>query len=390
MRLTKNEKFLLIVLLILALSSAYYFYIFLPNEEKMENLQVEIKNQDMVKHGMLMKIQSQSVTEKRIEDLEDNIEIIAQKYYGKLAQEDAFILTKEFSKNLDLSLERLSFNTYPSDFGTTHRVEMTYEGGYDDMLTYFENIQANDKKIAIKNVNMNQEEDDRISGQCSIEFNTFEVVNNYVPYQGDLLSNAYSNKDYSLGPFVAYEGFEYVEESPDVDIIVPEPDPIDYETYRPKTLVYNFEDGSSYFVGNEPEIKGTIARNRTKIFGGYSEEINFDFVNARSHSEAKLIFDHNPIFINKQAESILLWVYAYEASNHNIGLGIIDAAGKEYKVSLTQGVDFTQWEEVEAELPVSMSYPIMVNRIYVEGVGYDQKLTGRYLFDALQVAYPID
>lgn len=390
MRLTKNEKVLLVILLILALTAGYYFYVFLPNEEKMADLEVEISNQDLLKHGMLMKIQSQSVTEKRIEDLEENIIVLADKYYGTLAQEDAFVLAYEFAEGLDLEFERLNFNTYASEYGLNHKVEMNFQGSYNDLLKYLSRIQNHDKKVAIKSVDISQNEEEQISGLCSIEFNTFELISNYVPYQGDLLSKEYSNKDYTQGPFVPYEGFEIVEETPVVDIIIPEPDPIDYETYRPKSLVYDFEDGSSYFVGNEPEIKGSISRNRTKIRGGYSEEINFDFVNARAHSEANLIFDNNPIFVNKQAESILLWVYAYEASNHNIGLGIIDAAGKEYKVSLTEGVDFTQWQEVEADLPVAMSYPIMINRIYVEGIGYDQKLTGRYLFDTLQVAYPID
>jgi hypothetical protein len=307
-----------------------------------------------------------------------------------LAQEDAFVLAYEFAEGLDLSFERLNFNTYPSEYGLNHKVEMSYEGNYNDLLTYLEKIQNHDKKVAIKSVDMNQNEEGRISGLCSIEFNTYDLISNYIPYQGDLLSQAYSNKDYSMGPFIPYEGFEILEEIPVVDVVIPEPDPIDYETYRPKTLIYDFEDGSSYFVGNTSEINGTVTRNRTKIHGGYSEEINFDFVNARAYSEANLIFDSNPIFVNKQAESIVLWVYAYEASNHNIGLGIIDASGNEYKVSLTEGVEFTQWEELEVDLPVAMSYPIMINRIYVEGVGYDQKLNGRYLFDTLQVAYPID
>lgn len=43
MRLTKNEKVLLVILLILALTAGYYFYIFIPNEEKMADLEVEIK-----------------------------------------------------------------------------------------------------------------------------------------------------------------------------------------------------------------------------------------------------------------------------------------------------------------------------------------------------------
>lgn len=82
-------------------------------------------------------------------------------------------------------------------------------------------------------------------------------------------------------------------------------------------------------------------------------------------------------------------MYAYEASNHNIGAVIIDAKGKEYKVELTKGVDWTQWQEVEVEMPVEITYPCMVQRIYVEGIGYDQKLTGKYLFDQLQVSYPV-
>lgn len=390
MRLTRNEKVLLIVLLILALGAGYYFFVFIPNEEKMAALEAEISEVEMQRHSMMMKIQAQSVTDKRNEDIENNIVEIAEKYYGELAQEDAFMLAYKFSKDLDLNLNRLNFNTYPSEYGMTHHVEMAYEGNYNDLVTYINHVQDHDKAVAVKLVDINQDEEGRVSGQCTLEFNTFDLVNLYVPYQGDLLSKVYDGRNYKEGPFIPYEGFQLVEETPVIDVVIPEEDPVDYETYRPKSLVYDFENGSSYFVGNASEIMGSVVRSKTKVRGGYSEEINFNFVNGRPYSEANLIFDNTPIFINKQAESIALWVYAYEATNHNIGLNIIDAAGQEYKVMLTEGVDFTQWQEVEADLPVSMSYPIMVQRIYVEGLGYGQKLTGRYLFDALQVAYPID
>lgn len=417
MLISRRDKVLLVVLAIVAALAAYYYFGIIPQEEKIEALDTELALKEAEKSEIELKFASEFNLDKRIEELEAQITEASDKYFGILTQEEILMLVTRFSEGSQLTFSDMTFSDIVVEGSQLKQTmaSLSFEGDYESLMNYLRNTRTFDKQIVVKEMVVQNQLDKGLVGKMQLEFNGIPAVEAYsLPYK-KLVTSQFNTRDLSLGPFSPYDSFVAVQPTEaSTETILPDPnesypgEPIPGQTtggqttggqpsdgsgtgtvYRPKTQVYGFEDSASFFVGNNMDITGYLARSKMKVSGGYSTEVNFDFVTGRELSEANLVFDTNPVMIEKQADSIGLWVYAYESSNHAIGVVIIDSKGKEYRVELAETVDFTQWQQIEADLPVEITFPCMIQRIYIEGKGYDQKLNGKYLFDQLQVSYSI-
>lgn len=406
MKISRRDKILLIFLAVFMALAAYYFFGIVPQEEKIASLEADLALKEAQKDEIELKFASEFNLDKRIEELEGQITEASEKYFAELTQEEVLMLVSQFGEGLTMNFSDLTFaDNIPEGSQVKQTIaNLTFSGDYTSFMSYLRNTRTFDKKVVIKDIAVQNQLADGLTGRMQLEFNAIPSVEAYaLPYKR-LVTAQFNGRDLSLGPFAPYDNFVIVQPTePGAEVptdgteVIPsdypeyptEGEDVDYTDYRPKSQIYGFEDGAFFFVGNNTDIGGFVTRTKVKIAGGYSAEMNFDFANARDFSEANLVFDTNPIMINKAADYIGLWVYAYEASNHAIGVNIIDSKGKEYRVELTDSVSWTQWKEVEAALPVEITYPCMIQRIYVEGVGYDQKIVGKYLFDQLSVSYPV-
>ena len=417
MRISRRDKYLLGFLAAVLLLAAYYFFLLVPQEDKIKSLETSVVEKENIKSTVQMKIASEKSLDKSIEELEKNISDTASRYYSEISQEDMLATITSFLEGLPLEFKDMNFSDNVSviEGAIKYTASVTYEGDYDSLLAYIRNVRSNDQKILIREITANNSlqetggsgsggeaviDEDSISplnGRLLLEFNAIPSTAAYANPVAKLVTDKVNTRDLLEGPFVPFLGFEVATEpesgitgGPYPEYEFEETTEVDYENYKPKTQIYGFEDGSNFFVANNTDISGMVTRSKTKISGGYSAELIFDFAAGRDYSEANIVFDSTPVMINKQADFIGLWVYAYEASNHGVGVVIIDSKGKEFKVKLADRVDWTQWKELEAAMPVEITYPCMVQRIYVEGIGYEQKLTGKYLLDQLEVSYPVN
>lgn len=399
MRISKKDRNLLILLGIVVLLAAYYFLLMVPAEKKIELLESDLAISESEKQLYEMKMSSEKNLDENITKLETEIASTVNPFYEKITQEEMLATIESFAQGSAFNITNVTFSPDVNDHPELERyvASIGYEADYETVLDYLRQARSHSKKIKINDVLVTNEFEEGLSGNVVLEFNVIPLAALYSQPADKLVTSRINTRDILMSPFTPYENFEVIATEPEItepEVIFPEydfdeEDPIDYENYRPKTQLYGFEEGNFFFVANNDDISGFLTRSKTKVAGGYSAEITVDFKTGRDYSEANLVFETVPVMISKQADYLGLWVYAYEASNHNIGAVIIDAKGKEYKVELTKGVDWTQWQEVEVEMPVEITYPCMVQRIYVEGIGYDQKLTGKYLFDQLQVSYPV-
>lgn len=406
MKISQRDRLLLIFLAVILILAGYYFFLLVPQENNIENLKTDLAFKEATKNEIELKFASEKNLDTRIETLEDEIEKNSQNYFSSLTQEETLMIVDKFSEGLTVSFSDLQFaNTEPEDSKIIQTsANLQFNSNYESLMAYLRNSRTFEKEVIVKEVNIQNNLADGLSGSIQLEFDSIPSIEAYaIPYK-KLVTTQFNTRDILLGPFAPYDNFVVVEPTEATSEVViddgsvypnyPEyptdETDVDYTDYRPKTQIYGFEDGANFFVGNSEDVTGFVTRSKTKIAGGYSAELNFDFGNARDFSEANVVFDTNPIIITRQADYLGLWVYAYEASNHSIGAVIIDSKGKEYKVEFVDNVNWTQWKEIEAEMPVEISYPCMIQRIYVDGVGYDQKLQGKYLMDQLEVSYPVN
>ncbi|MDH8679414.1 hypothetical protein QE109_14745 [Fusibacter bizertensis] len=396
MRISRRDKYLLILLGFVLVFALYYFLLMQPQENKIKDLEADYSNWVSMKADVDMKIISERSIDRNIEDLTTTLNLATNDYYDQISQEDMLATLSGYAEGSPLSLTDMTFT---SDISLTpgtvqYNATVGFNGDYDALLSYIRSVRNNEKKILVKEIAISNSMLDGLQGKLMLEFNALPQAAEFIADSGKLVSAKLNTRDVLAGPFIPYESFEVTKVQEPTDVIIyPEyptdPTEVDYENYRPKTQIHGFEEGDNFFVANTTDISGTVSRSKTKIAGGYSAMVDFDFKTGREYSEASLVFDKSPIMLTKQVEYLGLWVYAYEASNHAIGVVLLDSKGKEYKLELVSDVSWTQWQELEVLMPVEITYPCMIQRIYVEGVGYDQKLTGKYLFDQLEVSYPL-
>lgn len=395
MKISKRDRNMLILLGVILIFAAYYFLMMKPKETEIAKIKEEIALAETKQLEIQGKLASEKPMDEKINTLRRQLISVSESYYTELGQEEALMIIYDVAKSLDMNLEQFSFSKIFTDSGmdTIHTLDIVYDGDYKELLSFLREIRQHPKKVYVRNLSI-ETDMDRVKGSFQLEFNVLSSMAHFSKEWMHYVQDLPNERDVTLSPFIPFSDF--VMETPgdiqEETVVIPEilEPPVDYETYRPKSTIYGFEDGAYFFVGSTSEIQGVLTRSKTKIDGGYSASMDFDFTSAREFSESSLVFDTDTIVLNRQPESIGLWMYAHEASNHNVGVEIMDAVGKSHKIELTSGVDFTQWKELEAKMPLDLTYPCKVVRVYVEGIGYSQKLTGQYLFDQLQVIYPVE
>lgn len=396
MRISERDKMLLVLLGVILVLAGYYFLVFVPQEARVQSLESERQALQNTLDEIHTKLASEPFLDKNIKTLTEQVETQSAHFYPELTHEEALLSMVGFSEGLPLSYESLSFAAPEADEAQTalyYDVTAKYSGAYADMLTTLRNIRSNTQKVAVRNLEVNNRFEEGLTGSLVTRYYVVPKISDYALPQRKLVTPQINMRDLTGGPFEPYAAYvpeTTAEETPPPEYAPAEVPDVDYEGYRPKARVYGFEEGGYFFVANHTDINGHVTRSKTKISGGYSADLSFDFVAARDYSEANIVFDTQPVMLNRPAAYIGVWIYAFEASNHKIGMVILDAKGKEYRIELAPMVNWTQWSEVEAELPIELSYPCMVQRIYVEGIGFDQKLTARYLFDQMYVSYPVN
>ncbi len=227
----------------------------------------------------------------------------------------------------------------------------------------------------------------RLDVQLELKYRALPTLEELGVERVKLLNDIVNNRDADKGPFHMYPEYIIAKAAKEKEKETSHKND-DGKEYKPREAVLGFEGGQFFFVGSTPEMTGTALRSVIRIGGSYSADLNFDFLSPRDYNCANLVFEED-IFLQKQPESLVMQVYAFEVSDHKIGVVLVDSVGREYKVAFTDIVDWTEWKELKASLPDGISYPAKIQRIYVEGVGYDQKTRGRYLFDTMEVEYPL-
>lgn len=391
MKISKREKTLLVFLLIALLFFGYYWLFIKPLEQNVISLRSEVEMKRNEQQLVLTKLKTSERITAELETLTKSISEKSVPYYTALTQEEMMMRALALRTNQELSFTK--FDYIPDDdndpLTTNLSAKIGINGDYFDLMAYIRNIEAFDKKIIIKKIALTSNNDGILSGEMELEFCSVKDIAPYIAEDETLVTLNDNYRDDLMHSFIPFDGFAFVDNLP-LPSYPDQEETVDYTNYRPKIQIYGFEDGSNFFVSSSEETSGQVIRSQTKVAGGYSTEMTFDFITAREVNEANLVFDTNPVMIQKQAEYLGLWTYAYEFGNHAIGAVLIDATGKEYRVALTDNVDWIGWKELEVLLPVEINYPCKVQRIYVEGIGYDQKINGKYLFDQLQISYPIE
>ncbi len=150
-----------------------------------------------------------------------------------------------------------------------------------------------------------------------------------------------------------------------------------------QTTIDNFESLNVSFLSFPAEVTGKVTHEAAGQTGK-GAGLEFDFTTTDASRAAYMVYGNGGIKITEKQEKLGLSVYATETSTAWIRARVKDANGQEHVVDFSQGVNWTGWKYLEAQLPQGLAYPIAVDRIYVVETVEALKYKGKLIFDDLQ------
>ncbi|HHY74218.1 MAG TPA: hypothetical protein GX497_13545 [Bacillus bacterium] len=122
--------------------------------------------------------------------------------------------------------------------------------------------------------------------------------------------------------------------------------------------------------------------------GKNSLKLNYDFTTAEEGIKVAYAKAKTPIELQGYPKELGVWVKG-DGAGHWLRAHIIDGAGKQQTINFTEenGLTWTGWQYVRAQVPAGLQLPLKFDRIYVAETVKEKQNKGAIYFDGLQSAY---
>lgn len=386
MIITKLRKIPILFLIVGILGYGYFHFIISPQISTFNALKDNIKKyQSEIKKSEVI-IASKDKINMEFENVNKDILPIKKGFFSSLEQEQIIVLLNEMLDNTMLQVSSMDFSEFRKEEIKKYKlqaitVNLPFQGSYDALLDFMKKIREYEKNIIVKGLRIETNESGELSGNIFLDF--YSLSNGMdSAYLAKYFNNSESGKE---NPFMPFDGF--IENNFDESTVNNTETSLTKPVSK-KVVLNGFESLTTFFVGSPKKVVGNIARDTNSVQGKYSARLEYDFLRGRMNSIGNVVYEGKKVLITKQAENIGVWVYAFEKSNHRIGIILKDAKGKTYKIPLSNEINWLEWKSIEAALPLEIAYPAEVQRIYVESIEFDNKTKGVLLFDKLEATYP--
>ncbi|KMY51865.1 S-layer homology domain-containing protein [Peribacillus loiseleuriae] len=158
-------------------------------------------------------------------------------------------------------------------------------------------------------------------------------------------------------------------------------------------LLHSF-DNTNDWVAQTAKANATITTS-TKYDpfrqGTSSLKLDYDFTVGESGTKAAYAVAKTPISILGRPNNIGVWVYG-DNKKHWLRGVLIDGKGTKQTIDFTskEGINWTGWKYVKAEVPANIELPLKFERIYVTQPAASLQNKGQVYFDKLQAVYSVD
>lgn len=290
------------------------------------------------------------------------------------------------------------------------RAEIDFTGSYQDLDKYLKNIYDYKKEIIVSSFSFRSDNPETKQGRLSLAFYGIRDLKHFVSSE-----NLFKKKSsrgsggISFLPYDTYvfntqdatsEGDGFHVKDPYEDLSKYEPnviirdggeeaggtDEVDRDNKRNASDVTldSFESYDFFFVGTKG-VNGDINASTVSYLDSKSAKMSFDFKNPETKNRAYLVFDKNKKMIYSESSEIGLSVYLEkELGDNKIGVVLVDSSGSEYELYFEVKGEKSKWQHISAPCKNEFVYPLMVQRIFVEGEGQNQLMSGTLYFDDLR------
>ncbi|NLX62924.1 MAG: LysM peptidoglycan-binding domain-containing protein [Tissierellia bacterium] len=401
--LTKREKRLLLVLILVIVTWLLYRFLITPQLRKLRNLEEE----KLSLEGKITNIDHMLAREEKIEEelakLQADYKNIMDSFFVSLNQAEIINLLGEIFEDSAFEAEDIMFYEPKEEIVgqltvKTIDVVVPYQGYYDGIVRVLKAISTHPKKILISKVIMDSVED-RLAGSLSLRFYSIEEpvdsekkIISYYDLIGEIQENPFE-------PFEDYEDQvldEDVENGEGIDgigtVVGGTGEGIGEEAVEvySRKLLEDFEGGRFDFIPSNIYVKGNVFKSTNSKSNRYSLRLEYSILALEDENRAYINLSNREIYIKYPPSSLGIWIYSYSYSPSTIGIKLIGQNNEEYDISISEGISWVGWQYMELALPLELSiYPLKVDKLYVEMTNYRDD-HGVLLFDKLEANYPAD
>lgn len=392
-RLTKREKNLLIILLIVIVVWGAYTFIINPQINKLQSLE----EQKSILETRISQINSIIGSEKDIEEelakLKDQKENIDSKFFTSLSQSKIISLLKDITTDDGFIAEDMVFYEQQEEqIGDIPfmrmDVDIPYKGSYEGVLRVLKGISSYPKKIIITSLIMDST-GNQLVGTISLSFysmNDYGGIKDVI----NISENTSEIKEDPFQPFYEYEEDINVDKTnEEINEVIEEVQGEVQDIYY-RELLEDFEKGYYDFIPSNKYVQGNVFKSSKSKSNNSSVRLEYSIMAIEDENRAYIDLSDEDISIKYPPSSIGIWVYSYGYSPSTIGIRLIGQNNEEYCLPISEGISWIGWNYVEVAPPLDVSlYPLKIDKLYLELTDYRDDF-GVILFDRLEANYPMD
>lgn len=404
MKLSNREKIGLSLLGILLIGFMYYRWLFLPQSSTLKSFAMELNKQEEEKIRIQTILAQEPELQEKFEMVTQNIKKYDAPFFTKIHQQDIIVLLQELENPFPFEITEMSFSEIndiswmneneEEHLGQELTVFLTYDGTYDGIMHFLKKIEDYPKKIITNQIRLQQSSiPDRLTGTITLRFLGFSQWREEKPlFQWDQNVTLVQNNlaDPWIQKIEKQENTNQNREEEnqwtglDWEEPMEKENPAVVEESLPsmvkKTSIFHFQPKSVFFVGEPEEVEGTRQALEDHLL------VEYHFLRDVGYRKINMVIEDSVAVIPVQPLYVIVPVYSFAKEIHGIGMVLKDALGKEKNLILTSTIDWVGWKEFKAELPIDLTYPVTLSRIYIETPTtspYGAK--GKLLFDTIDI-----
>lgn len=415
-QLTRSEKVLLILLGALLIFYLAYKFAFMPQAEKMENLEAQILTyEDTIRENNRILRNEGQIKDDWKELSEEREEILAN-YFPVIDQAQIVYLLDELLNESEVDISDFRF-TRPSFESMRDReiakmdISLPFEGEYGDIIKILKAIEKSPRKILFSSLDFNSTDgDDLLTGTMNLDVLSLEGMvttddevihvkpinrptsDPFKPYDdysppgsnegsiGDTNGGGLDpyNPDFNTNPGQP-SGPSY---RPPIDNNEEDDDFDDIELGQSSKII-PYKDREYNFISNSDLLNGRVNKIEDKSQGLFLA-LDYDLDYGSKQSLGYIDLSPDKIFLYESMDSLNLIVTSLGQVEGELGFLFKDKDEKLLEAKIVDRIDWVNSKDLKVQLPKdNLTYPLQLEGIYLK---FDEAeaQAGELLFSQLE------
>lgn len=404
--LTKSEKILLTLLATVGIAFLGNQYVLVPQDEKIQALQVE-------KYELDTKIMEMNATLRREDDIKKEWEMLHRErnqilsyYFPTLDQAQIIYLLNDLLPEDQVEVADLNFSRPSSEKLSEMDVynmgiSVPFSGDYSGIEEMVRSIELSPRRMMVDSLSLDRSSDNQLSGSMSLKVYSLEGLAEMEDEDVIYVDVADNQSQGTL--FSSFDGFVGSTGnggtggtdgaggtdggtsgggSPGGGTGV------DGGTDVKGDVLHSFEWRNYDFVPSHPLVRGQAEPTTIALDGKYALRLEYNILGTEEENRAMVDISSQDIELKFPPTDLSIHTYSFTYAPGTVGVRIINQDGEEAFIPINEGISWLGWGRTGINLPGSVAeYPIKITHIYYEmAEGRDD--FGVLVFDKLEVIYP--